>query len=152
MPNDPLGPVREIAAIVLTFGAVILSMWFARRRLQRWQLWLAVGAAVVSVPLTITLISSARAGEWSGWGGLALLVVLLPAAFVAALSVTALLMFAILLPRYGFDARTPEERRAARAAERSPEGQRAFAVRRLKVSAAGLVVVLLMLGVSRLMR
>jgi hypothetical protein len=152
MPNDPLGPFRELAPIILVFGTIIWSMWSARERLRPWQLWLAVVAAAVSVTMTLALYSSARAGAWTGWGGLGLVMLLLPAAFVAAVSVTTLIMFAILLPRYGFDQRTPSERRAARAAERSPEGQRAFAVRKLRLSLGGLVVAAVMLIAARLMR
>ena len=147
--NIPLSAVREFAPIVLLLGVVVWGLWTARRRLRPWHLWLPVSTAVVSVPMTTWLLAGARSGQFTGWGGLGLVLLLLPAVFVAALSVTALLTLAVLLPRYGFDTRPAEERKAERAAERaernSPEGRRTRAVRELKVTAVMLLIALLIL-------
>ncbi len=151
MPNDSFAAVREFAPILLILGAVVWTGWSGRRRIRPWHLWLTLGAVLISVPMTIALLVSARSGSWSGWGGLGLVVLLLPAGMVAALSVTALIMMAILLPRFGFDPRTHDQRRAARVAARTPEARRDHAIFRLKFSLVGLIITLSIIGVRRLL-
>ena len=140
--NDRWALVKELAPVALILGAVVWGLVDARRRLRPWYAWLAGLGAVVSIPISAWLLSEARAGNFTGWGGLGALLFLLPAIFVAALSVTVLVTLAILLPRYGFDARTAAERAEDRQRRKSPEGQRAQAIFKLKLSAIGLVIAL----------
>lgn len=147
--NIPLSALREFAPIVLLLGTVVWGLWTVRRRLRPWHLWLPAGAAAVSVPMTLWLVTGARSGQFTGWGGLGLVLMLLPAVFVAAFSVTALLTLAVLLPRHGFDTRPADERKAERQAERAArnttEARRARAKRELTIAAVMLLVALLVL-------
>lgn len=151
--NDPLSAFREFAGLFAIVAVVIWGLWSARRRLRPWFLIAWGGAAAVSVPITIYLVTAARGGEFSGWGGLGLIIMLLPAAFVAALSIVALLTLAVLIPLYGFDNRPAELRQAERKAEReyrrSSEGRRERAKRDLKIYAVMLVLALLYLKFGR---
>ena len=143
--NDRLGMLREGLPVVLILGAVVWGLWDSRHRLRPLYLWVAAGGAIVSLPVTAWLILAARSGEFSGWGGWGLVILLLPAAMVAALSLTALLTLALLLPRYGFNPPTPEQRAEARRQRRSPAAVRSRALRELKIAAIMLGVVLLLL-------
>ncbi len=143
--NDRWELLREFAPIVLFLGVVVWGLWDVRRRLSPWHLIIPGAGAAVSLPITFYFVSGARAGEFTGWGGLGVVMLLLPAVFVAALSVTALLTLAILIPRYGFNPLTPEQRAELRRERRSPEGQRKLALFKLKASAVMLIVALLLL-------
>lgn len=102
-----LEAVREFLPIVVLLGIVPWGLRTQRRRLRPWHLWLPATGAMVSVPTTMWLVTAARSGPFSGWGGLGLVLVLLPAAVVAALRVTALptlavrLLIALLLLKFG---------------------------------------------------
>lgn len=129
--NGITDQTREIASIAMLFVAVVVGVWGERRRLRPWYFAAAGAIALLSIPVTLSLSGMAKAGEFSGWGGLAVVIYLLPAAFLAAVSVTALVTMTALLPFYGFDTRTREQRRAERRFRRSPVGQRLEAKRGL---------------------
>lgn len=150
--NDKWEMIREVVPVVLILGFVIGALVDARHRLRPVYLWVAGFGAIVSVPITVWFIAEARAGNLSGWGGLGALLIVLPAAFVAALSLTALLTLAVLIPRYGFNPPTKAERDAAWKQRWSPEGRRAAAIFRLKFSAVGLVIVLLVIWLRKYVR
>ena len=152
MVQIPTKLIREFLPVVLVLGAIVWGLVHNRRRLRPWYLLVAALAAAVSVPLTLYLVTEARAGNLSGWGGLGALLILLPAVFVAAISVSALVTLAILVPRYGFNPPTAAEREAARKHRRSPEGRREFALFRLKLSAIGLGIVLSVIALRELLR
>lgn len=137
--------VREVVPALLILGAVVWGLVDARHRLRPWYVVVAGLAALISVPFTVILIFSARAGEFTGWGGLGLIIMLLPAVFVAALSVTALATLAVLVPRYGFNKQTAAERVEERRRRKDPTVQRAQAIRELKISSSLLAVVMLVL-------
>jgi len=145
----PWESVREFASIFLLLGVVVWGLVQARRRLRPWYLLFWGGCALVSVPITLYLVTEARAGNFSGWGGLGMVMILLPAAFVAALSITALLTLAVLVPMYGFDQRPADVRRAEREAERQrrrdPTVIKAKAIRDLKIYAVLLALAFLFL-------
>lgn len=123
-----------------------------RHRLRPWYLIFWGGCAIVSLPITLYLVTEARAGNFSGWGGLGMVMILLPAAFVAALSVTALITLAVLIPRYGFNEQSPEAREAERQRRRDPAVVRAKAIRDLKIYAVMLAIALLILKLRALGR
>jgi hypothetical protein len=143
--SNPGETFREFAPVLLLLAAVVWGLWDARRRIRPWFLYLYGGLAAVSLPMTFYLVSGAQSGEFSGWGGLGMILILLPAVFIAAVSVTALATLAILIPRYGFCKLTPEQRAAERARRRSPEGRQELALFKFKVSVVMLAVVLLAL-------
>lgn len=144
--------LREFTPVVLLLGVIVWGLVDTRRRLRRWYLGIAALGATVSLPITLYLLAEARAGNLSGWGGLGAALILLPAMFVAAASVTALVTLAILVPRYGFNPPTAAEREAERKHRRSPEGRRELALFKLKLSSIGLVIVLLVALLRGLMR
>lgn len=121
---DPLNDrTREFLSIAMVFAAVVVAVWGQRRRLRPWYFMVAGAMALISIPITVMMLRMAKAGEFTGWGGLSLVIVLLPAALVAASSVTALITMSVLLPFYGFDTRTREQRRVEKRFRRSRAGQ-----------------------------
>lgn len=150
--QEPWNSIREFAGIVLLLGVVVWSLVSVRHRLRPWYLLFWGAAAIVSVPITLYLVTEARAGNFSGWGGLGMVMILLPAAFIAALSVTALLTLAVLVPRYGFNKQSPEEREAERQRRRDPAVIRAKAIRDLKIYAVVIALAVLYLKLRTLGR
>ncbi len=144
--------IREFAPIVMLLGAVVWGLVHARHRLRPWYAWLSGLGALVSLPLTFLLLSEARAGTFTGWGGLGMILIFLPAVFVAAFSATALATLAVLVPRYGFNPPTKTEREAEWERRSSPEGQRGLAIFKLKFSVIGLAIVLLIIWLREFMR
>lgn len=150
--QEPWNSIREFAGIFLLLGVVVWGLVTVRHRLRPWYLLFWGAAALVSVPITIYLVTEARAGNFSGWGGLGMVMILLPAAFIAALSVTALLSLAVLVPRYGFNKQSPEEREAERQRRRDPTVIRAKAIRDLKIYAVVIALAVLLLKLRTLGR
>ncbi|WP_367887970.1 hypothetical protein [Pseudogemmatithrix spongiicola] len=150
--QEPWNSIREFAGIFLLLGVVVWGLVTVRHRLRPWYLLFWGAAALVSLPITIYLITEARAGNFSGWGGLGMVMILLPAAFIAALSVTALLTLAVLVPRYGFNKQSPEEREAERQRRRDPAVIRAKAIRDLKIYAVVIALAVLYLKLRTLGR
>ena len=134
---------REFFPFVLMLGGVVWSVWEVRRRLSKWHLIIAAFLAFISVPTTLYMVTEMRAGNYSGWGGLGALMVLLPAGFVAVVSVTVLATLAVLVPRYGFNPLSAEQRAALRAHRQSPAGRKELAMFKLKMALGGLVIALL---------
>jgi len=135
--------LREVVPLLLILGSVVWGLVNARHRLRPWYVAIAGLGAVVSVPATLALLASARSGQFTGWGGLGMVILLLPAVFVAALSVTALATLAVLVPRYGFNTPSEAERAEERRRRHDPNVQRADALRKLKLTASMFTVVLL---------
>lgn len=150
--NPTFEVFREFAGVLALLGAVVWGLWNVRHRLRPWFLYVWGALAAVSLSVTLYLVAEARSGSYSGWGGIGLIVILLPAAFVAAASITALLTLAVLIPRYGFNVQSPEEREAERQRRRDPAVMRAKALRDLKVYALLFAVVLLILKLRALGR
>ena len=148
--NPTYETLREFAGIFILLGAVVWGLWTARRRLRPWFVVFWGALAAISIPTALYVWNEAQAGAYTGWGGMVVIVVLLPAAFVAALSLTALLTLAVLIPKYGFNEQTPEEREAERQYRRSPEYLRKKNIRDLKITGAMLAVVLLIVAFRRL--
>lgn len=134
---------REVLSMAAVFVAVVIGVWGERRRLRPWYFAVAGVVALVTIPIVLTLLRMARAGEFTGWGGLVLIVYLLPAALLAATSVTGLLTMTVLLPFYGFDTRTREQRRAERRFRRSAVGRRLEGRRKLNLTLMLLAIVVL---------
>lgn len=141
---------REFASIAMVFVAVVVAIWGQRRRLRPWYFAVAGTLAVVSITISLVLANMAKAGEFTGWGGILLVMFLLPAALLAASSVTALITMTALLPFYGFDTRTREQRRAEQRFRRSPVGQRIKAKRELTRLLIMLALVLLAVQFTQL--
>ncbi|MBA3853782.1 MAG: hypothetical protein C0503_05155 [Gemmatimonas sp.] len=150
--QEPWNTIREFAGLVLLLGVVVWGLVNVRHRLRPWYLIFWGASAIVSLPITVYLVTEARAGNFSGWGGLGMVIILLPAAFVAALSVTALLTLAVLIPRYGFNEQSPEAREAERQRRRDPAVVRAKAIRDLKIYAVMIAIALLILKLRALGR
>lgn len=150
--QEPWNSIREFASIFLLLGVVVWGLVNVRHRLRPWYLLFWGAAALVSVPITLYLITEARAGNFSGWGGLGMVMILLPAAFIAALSATALLTLAVLVPRYGFNKQSAEEREAERQRRRDPAVIRAKAIRDLKIYAVVIALAVLYLNLRTLGR
>ena len=150
--QEPWNSIREFASIFLLLGVVVWGLVTVRHRLRPWYLLFWGAAALVSLPITIYLITEARAGNFSGWGGLGMVMILLPAAFIAALSATALLTLAVLVPRYGFNKQSAEEREAERQRRRDPAVIRAKAIRDLKIYAVVIALAVLYLKLRTLGR
>jgi hypothetical protein len=146
---------REFAGLAAIAGFVVWTQWQARRRLRPWYLIAWGGLAAISLPITLYFYTAGRNGEFTGWGGLVVIIVGLPALFIAAVSIIALLTLALLIPRYGFDQRPAEVRRAERKAERerwrSPEAQQERAKKQLKVYAVLIVLAVLYLKLMPLL-
>jgi len=150
--QEPWNSIREFASIFLLLGVVVWGLVNVRHRLRPWYLLFWGAAALVSVPITLYLVTEARAGNFSGWGGLGMVMILLPAAFIAALSATALLTLAVLVPRYGFNKQSAEEREAERQRRRDPAVIRAKAIRDLKIYAVVIALAVLYLNLRTLGR
>lgn len=150
--QEPWNSIREFASIFLLLGVVVWGLVNVRHRLRPWYLLFWGAAALVSVPITLYLVTEARAGNFSGWGGLGMVMILLPAAFIAALSATALLTLAVLVPRYGFNKQSAEEREAERQRRRDPAVIRAKAIRDLKIYAVVIALAVLYLKLRTLGR
>ncbi len=148
--------IREFAGLALIAGFVVWTQWQARRRLRPWFLIAWGVLAAISVPITVYMFTAARSGEFTGWGGLAAILVLLPAGLVAACSLLGLATLAVLIPIYGFDNRPADVRKAERKAERarwrSPEARQERAKRQLKWYALALVLALLYLKLMPILR
>lgn len=150
--QQPWETLREFAGLLVLLGAVVWGLVQARHRLRPWFFYFWATAAAVSIPIVLYMVAEARAGSFTGWGGLAAIIILLPAAFMAAMSIVALLTLAVLIPKYGFNKQTPEEREAERQRRRDPQAIRADAVRKLKIYAMLLAIALLIVKLRALGR
>lgn len=150
--QQPWESLREFAGLLILLGAVVWGLVQARHRLRPWFFYFWATAAAISIPIVLYMVAEARAGSYTGWGGLAVIIVLLPAAFVAAMSIVALLTLAVLIPKYGFNKQTAEEREAERQRRRDPRVIRADAIRKLKIYALVLALAFLVLKLRALGR
>jgi hypothetical protein len=150
--NPTFDALREFASIFLLLGVVVWGLVSVRHRLRPWYVVFWGAAALVSIPATLYMLAEARAGSFTGWGGLGMVIILLPAVFVAALSITALLTLAVLVPRYGFNEQSPEARDAERQRRRDPAVVKAKAIRNLQIYAVLIAGALLLLKLRALGR